>query len=320
MSYCRPPVFSLQDQARLQSSLRQSGTGFEPAETADSRQSFRSFMASTHATLRSSPVSDLLPRAGSPSERTGQISPAPTSLPAPGLETEPNLSSLVKSEEGEDRQQPEPPAAPPRLGSLSSRFESGHAPDAIGYDPVGGTSYGLYQISSRAGSMDRFLDFLDTAAPDTAARLRSAGPADTGNRHGAMPEMWKTIASTDPQEFQALQHEFIAETHYRPLVRAVQRSTGLDLESASVAVREVAWSTAIQHGPENGAAIMSRAVESARRNPESEFEATLIANTYAERGTRFGSSPLPIQETVRARFDSEQSLALAMLGRETARA
>lgn len=271
-------------------------------------------MASTHATLQSSGA-DIRSRAAALRGRTEPAAPWSGSLPGPEALSsnvpEEDTAKIVSSRKPADR--PEEP----RLGTLSSQFESGHALDAIGHDPVGGTSYGLYQISSKAGSMDRFLDFLDTAAPDMAARLRSAGPADTGSRHGAMPETWQAIAGEDPQRFQDVQHEFINETHYRPLVRAVQRSTGLDIDTASAAVREVAWSTAIQHGPENGAAIMSRAVQSAGRGPEARFEAALIANTYAERGTRFSSSPLPVQEAVRARFDSEKTLALAMLDRET---
>ena len=135
-----------------------------------------------------------------------------------------------------------------------------------------------------------------------------------------MPEVWKAIAAEDPERFQSLQHDFIADTHYRPLVLAVKRSTGVDLDAASHAVREVAWSTAIQHGPQNGAAIMSRAVESAGRAPAENFESTLIADTYAERATRFSSSPLPIQQAVRSRFDSEQSLALAMLDKPATQA
>ena len=44
------------------------------------------------------------------------------------------------------------------LGSLSAKFESGtEGVAAIGYDRVGGTSYGKYQIASKPGTMDRFL-------------------------------------------------------------------------------------------------------------------------------------------------------------------
>ncbi|MBA4357411.1 MAG: hypothetical protein C0405_06760, partial [Desulfovibrio sp.] len=44
------------------------------------------------------------------------------------------------------------------LGSMAALFESGDkGAAAIGYDRTGGTSYGTFQISSRAGTMNRFL-------------------------------------------------------------------------------------------------------------------------------------------------------------------
>ncbi len=65
----------------------------------------------------------------------------------------------------------------PEVGALSAKFESGSAGvAAIGYDRVGGTSYGKYQIASKPGTMDRFLSYLDKNAPAWAERLRSAGP------------------------------------------------------------------------------------------------------------------------------------------------
>jgi hypothetical protein len=38
------------------------------------------------------------------------------------------------------------------LGNLSKRYESDSKPGAIGFDAVGGWSYGLYQIATRFGA------------------------------------------------------------------------------------------------------------------------------------------------------------------------
>ena len=55
------------------------------------------------------------------------------------------------------------------LGSLAARFESGSdGVAAIGYDRHGGTSYGKFQLSSRAGTMDSFISFLSKESPDLA--------------------------------------------------------------------------------------------------------------------------------------------------------
>jgi hypothetical protein len=74
------------------------------------------------------------------------------------------------------------------LGSLAAKFESGDkGAAAIGFDRTGGTSYGKYQISSKAGTMNRFLNFLAEREPAWAQRLRGSGPANTGSVQGRMP-------------------------------------------------------------------------------------------------------------------------------------
>ena len=66
-------------------------------------------------------------------------------------------------------------------GDLSARYESGaDGSSAIGYDKKGGTSYGRFQLSSKKGSMEGFLRFLEGRggeAASIAARLRAAGPS-----------------------------------------------------------------------------------------------------------------------------------------------
>ncbi|MBN1142281.1 MAG: hypothetical protein JXB25_10895 [Deltaproteobacteria bacterium] len=201
------------------------------------------------------------------------------------------------------------------LGSLSARFESGkQGSAAIGHDPNGGTSYGSYQISSRAGSMARFLEYLDGEAPGWAARLRSSGPADTGSASGAMPETWKTIAAEDADRFAALQHNFIRQEFYLPARNQILQQTGLDFEQAPQALQEVLWSTAVQHGATGAARIFAQAAErfaatgGAASDPQG-----LIRDIFAIRATRFGSSPEAVRNAVANRFSQEQSSALAML-------
>ncbi len=91
-------------------------------------------------------------------------------------------------------------SGPMQPWDISARYESGaEGSAAIGYDGTGGTSYGKFQLSSRKGSLDGFLRFLDGRGGEAAAvaqRLRAAGPADTGGRSGAMPEAWKQAAQT----------------------------------------------------------------------------------------------------------------------------
>ena len=200
------------------------------------------------------------------------------------------------------------------IGMLSARFESGgDGIAAIGYDRVGGTSYGKYQIASRVGSMNKFLGFLDNTAPDIAERLRKAGPANTGGRKGGMPSEWRKIAGEQPERFEALQEAFIHESHYKPALESIVQRTGLEMEKLSPAMSEVIWSTAVQHGPAGAARIFDRADDISGKPNQPDYERKLISNVYKIRAGQFGSSSSQVQAAVRNRFREEKTLALNML-------
>lgn len=200
-------------------------------------------------------------------------------------------------------------------GALSAMFESGRkGVDAVGYDRVGGTSYGKFQIASRTGTMERFLNFLDERAPDWAERLRSAGPADTGGRRGAMPREWKAIASERPERFELLQRQFIRQDHYQPAREKILARTGVDVDDLPLAAREVLWSTAVQHGSTGAAQIFDRVLGSLEAAPDAgDFARKLIDEVYDYRKTQFGSSSSRVRASVQDRMDREKELALAML-------
>lgn len=213
------------------------------------------------------------------------------------------------------------PALSDALGSLSTKFESGEAGvGAIGYDRQGGTSYGVYQISSRAGTMSDFLAFLDERAPEWARKLRAAGPADTGGKDGAMPRQWLRIAAEDPDRFAGLQRDFIERTHYLPAVDEIRERTGIDMKKQPRALQEVLWSTAVQHGAKGAAKLFCRVIGQEANASSSALPAhRVIEEIYAERADQFGSSSSPVRAAVRKRFEEERQLALGMLNAETRR-
>ena len=204
------------------------------------------------------------------------------------------------------------------IGSLSAQFESGKdGIAAIGYDGTGGTSYGRFQIASKVGTMTDFLKFLDKNAPDLATRLRNSGPANTGSRHGAMPDTWRAIASEDPERFGQLQETFAAESHYRPALNSIVKNTGLEENTLSNAMREVIWSTAIQHGPAGASRIFARADGMSGSSDDPGYERKMINNVYQIRATQFGSSTEAVRAAVQNRFKKEKLMALDMLGKES---
>lgn len=201
------------------------------------------------------------------------------------------------------------------VGKLAAQFESGKdGIAAIGYDRNGGTSYGKYQIASRPGTMDLFMDFLEVEAPDLAERLATSGPANTGSRNGAMPEVWKSIASENPARFEELQERFIHESHYEPAFTSIRRS-GYQPERFSAAMKEVLFSTAVQHGPAGATRIFARAAENLGLSPDNQRaqEPQLIREIYAIRADQFGSSTPQIQLAARSRMERESRLAEAMI-------
>jgi len=202
------------------------------------------------------------------------------------------------------------------LGGLTARFESMHRPDAIGYDRRGGTCYGTYQLSSRRGGLEEFLKFLDREAPEWAGNLRAAGPGNTGGRTGGMPSAWREIHAQSPERFAALQHDFTRQAYYDPAANAVQRQTGMNPENASPALREVLWSTAVQHGVQGAAGIFQRALDAASSGRGDVSERELIQAVYSERASRFPGSSPAVRAAVENRFQEEMQIALNQLGKD----
>ncbi len=204
------------------------------------------------------------------------------------------------------------------LGSLSRAYESNGKPGAIGCDTNGGWSYGLYQLSSKQGTLARFIEFLGregVRSPDCAAfatALRSAG-GDAGARNGtqAFRTAWLELASKPL--FSIAQHRFIKETHY-DVYLAKLRAAGIELAQRPRAVRDVAWSVSVQHGP-GRTSIFERPW--AQLTPLGRTDdAQLITAVYHERSrvdVYFKRSSPRERAAVLARFADERTRALAML-------
>lgn len=211
------------------------------------------------------------------------------------------------------------------IGALAAKFESGSdGIAAIGFDRKGGTSYGKFQISSRAGTMRGFIDYLQNKAPDLAQRLRAAGPANTGGRSGRMPTEWRKIAAEDPARFEKLQEDFIRTSHFEPAMRTIAANTGVGFSEMPQALQEVLFSTAVQHGPFGAARIFSQALGSVDaqklrgvgKNATESFKRTgrqLIKQVYALRAGQFMSSTSGVRAAVRNRLSQEMNEALQML-------
>ncbi len=229
------------------------------------------------------------------------------------------------------------------VGKLAIKYESAETgSQSIGYDRHGGTSYGTYQLSSKAGTFDNFLTFLQKNEPEWADTLKKAGSANTGGKQGAVPAAWKKICAENPERMKELEHDFIVESHYEPVLDYVRKKWN---STISPALKEVIFSTSVQHGVAGAKRIIDQALsrmpqektnqaeleeksnelfmagfETDTKNPPQsqaktepqEQQALFIKNIYENRKNKF--STVAVQQAAKIRFKNEQNDALAMLG------
>ena len=210
-----------------------------------------------------------------------------------------------------------------RLGALSERYESGgKGPGTVssGLRDPGGVSYGTYQLASKTGTAAAFVA---NEGKRWAADFAGHPPGSTG-----FTAAWQRIAKRDPEAFGAAQHAFIKRTHYEPVVRVVANITGLNLDTRHQAIRDAAWSCAVQHGKASD--ILVASIRSADKQTKREalgYDAILLDCIYAERSayvTRVAASAAPgdaqtLRSIVANRYPDELKRARAMMGASTAK-
>ncbi len=127
----------------------------------------------------------------------------------------------------------------------------------------------------------------------------------------------------EPEAFGAAQHAFIERTHYRPAVAKVLERTGLDLDSRHPAVRDAAWSVAVQHGRAVGILVdAANAMEGlASQDNCAAYDRALLKTIYAKRSAYVqrvaqranAAAARTLRSIVRNRYPAELEAALAML-------
>jgi hypothetical protein len=133
---------------------------------------------------------------------------------------------------------------------------------------------------------------------------------------------WKELAASDPAGLRKYEHQFIKETHYDPQLRKLKKESDLDVDKRSAVLRDVVWSTAVQHGPNTN--VITQAAKPLLAGGKSWTDIpdeTLIRSIYAERGRKTvdgklvhfpGVSPEWIP-ALGKRFENELKDALNML-------
>lgn len=210
-------------------------------------------------------------------------------------------------------------------GGLSARYESaaGGNPGMVsaGTNDPGGVSYGSYQLASKTGTAAAFV-----ASPEArgwAVEFRGLIPGSS-----AFSDKWRQVAVKEPKSFHLAQKSYIDRTHYGLAAKLIASRTSLDVTGRSEALRQVTYSTAVQHGANGGAGIISNAVgqiDKLYRRSDPRYDRAFINKIYDLRIERvlrlrdvlksrkqFGKAN-ELDNVVKNRFPDERKRALAML-------
>ena len=125
------------------------------------------------------------------------------------------------------------------LGQTSSKYETGNrgiSTISTGRGDHGGVSYGAYQLSSKMGTLQKFLrhskyeEYFSGLHPATQA----------------FNSKWRDLALHDPA-FRQAEHAFIEQNHYKPELHQLKKH-GIPIDTRGKAVHDMLWSTSVQYG------------------------------------------------------------------------
>ena len=192
------------------------------------------------------------------------------------------------------------------FGKVAATFESGGDPGAVssGKGDAGGKSFGAFQLSSKTGSLQAFLNKTGYGKQFEGMDLKNPGKE--------VEDKWKQLAS-DP-EFIKAQSQYAKEKYFDPHM-AMLKKNGIDLSGKGRAVDELVLSTANQYGA-NSSVLMNafKGKNVSQMEPE---EIIRLAQEYkaGSTGSYFASSSEAVRAGVRNRIAKEQQMLLGMTKR-----
>jgi len=202
-----------------------------------------------------------------------------------------------------------------RLGTTSMQYETGGRgvnTISTGRGDNGGASYGAYQLSSKKGTLERYLK--DPNYGDYSTHFSDLVPGTK-----AFNDKWSELAKNDPN-FASTQHQFIHDTHYKVQLNCL-KAAGIDLSGRGVAVQDMIWSTSVHFG--GSTSLISNALHKKfgpNLSLESRSDAEIIVavqdHKIANNEAMFRSSSEEIRRGNLARATSEKQSLLNLLGIE----
>lgn len=149
------------------------------------------------------------------------------------------------------------------LGVLSAKYESNGDPAVIssGQGDAGGVSYGAYQFSSVYDIPKAFFRWLIETQYDTVIGWRLSNAYDVDHGYGdTFNREWKAVAAEKGDYFLKLQRAYVRTKYYNPAASAL-RSMGFEVNNYTIALKNVVWSRALQHGVSGAMTVFGHAFE-----------------------------------------------------------
>lgn len=187
------------------------------------------------------------------------------------------------------------------LGKTSKQFESGKGGAgtvSTGKGDHGGASYGTYQLSSKQGTLQKFLK--STKYGEQFAGL-TPGSKEFNDK-------WKDVAKND-ETFGAAQHDYIKDTHYNPQMNKLAKG-GIDLSKRGAAVQDAVWSTSVQFGGETSLIQKALAGKNVDSMKDEDITAAIQDYKIANNDKLFASSSAAVKAgTLNRAINEKKNLA-----------
>ena len=193
-----------------------------------------------------------------------------------------------------------------KLGQTSEKYESGNrGPGTIssGDGDNGGKSYGRYQIETKKGTMNEYLQYSN----NYNGHFNGLTPTTP-----AFDAKWRELAATDTEAFSKSQHNFIIEHHYMPELQKLE-DRGYDFSTRGKAIQDMVWSTSVQYRK-----LLPRVIQRAERESGLDFQTatdaeiiTAVQNSKLKHVEQdFRSNKPEVRQSVRNRIPREKNSLL----------
>lgn len=181
-------------------------------------------------------------------------------------------------------------------------------------DKTGGWSYGLYQIATKTGTMNDYLNYIlkNPSYFSFYNTLQQAGGNEAaliGNEQ--FKKAWAHLSQN--KNFIQSQQDFIINKKLKPALHYIKDIKGLDFDKRSPVIRDVLFSTAVQHGEGGASTIFHNALGNDASLLSNEDIINLIYNERYNVKRYFSKSTPEVQDSIKQRFLDECKKAQELL-------